>query len=188
MYLRRCYRNKDGGRHGYWALVEVIARREARGSAWWLTSVRWMRGTSGIHQQAAGAATVAQRGLFLDTEPQWVEVDLKRTPSNGSGRSAVLGWARAVSTSGTGRFLEQTLPAGREEIPWPVMAQILILARLCEPSSELHLAERFYEASALSDLLGVPANKVNEDRLYRSLDQLLPQRGRAGKTSEESTG
>ena len=30
------------------------------------------------------------------------------------------------------------------------------------------------EASALSDLLGVPANKVNEDRLYRSLDQLLP--------------
>src|SRR2546422_10537833 len=28
--------------------------------------------------------------------------------------------------------------------------------------------------SALSDLLGVPASKVNEDRLYRSLDQLLP--------------
>src|SRR5258708_2532794 len=54
------------------------------------------------------------------------------------------------------------------------MAQILILARLCDPSSELHIAERFYEASALSDLLGVPANKVNEDRLYRSLDRLLP--------------
>jgi transposase len=71
-------------------------------------------------------------------------------------------------------FLERTLPAGREEIPWPVMAQILILARLCDPASELHIAERFYEASALSDLLGVPANKVNEDRLYRALDQLLP--------------
>jgi transposase len=71
-------------------------------------------------------------------------------------------------------FLERTLPAGREEIPWPVMAQILILARLCDPSSELQIAERFYEASALSDLLGVPANKVNEDRLYRALDQLLP--------------
>jgi Transposase DDE domain len=71
-------------------------------------------------------------------------------------------------------FLERTLPAGREEISWPVMAQILILARLCDPSSELHIAERFYEASALSDLLGVPANKVNEDRLYRSLDRLLP--------------
>jgi transposase len=71
-------------------------------------------------------------------------------------------------------FLERTLPAGREEISWPVMAQILMLARLCEPSSELQIAERFHEASALSDLLGVPANKVNEDRLYRSLDRLLP--------------
>jgi hypothetical protein len=48
------------------------------------------------------------------------------------------------------------------------------LARLCHPSSELPIAERFYEASALSDLLGVPTSKVNEDQLYRSLDQLLP--------------
>src|SRR5256714_14211473 len=54
------------------------------------------------------------------------------------------------------------------------MAQILILARLCDPSSELHITERCYEASALSDLLGVPASKVNEDRLYRALDELLP--------------
>ena len=54
------------------------------------------------------------------------------------------------------------------------MAQILILARLCNPSSELHIAEHFYESSALSDLLGVAAEKVNEDRLYRALDQLLP--------------
>jgi len=44
---------------------------------------------------------------------------------------------------------------------------ILILGRLCEPSSELHLAAHLYEASAMSDLLGVPEEKVNEDRLYR---------------------
>ncbi len=43
MYLRRCYRNKDGKRHGYWALSRVIVRREVHGSAWWPTSVRWMR-------------------------------------------------------------------------------------------------------------------------------------------------
>lgn len=46
--------------------------------------------------------------------------------------------------------------------------------RLCEPSSELHPAEHFYEASALAELLGVRAEKVNEDRFYRALDQLLP--------------
>jgi len=31
----------------------------------------------------------------------------------------------------------------------------------------LHWAEQFYESSALPDLLSVPAEKVNEDRLYR---------------------
>lgn len=132
-------------------------------------------GRLGIHQQAAGAAAVAQRGLFRDVEPQWVEVDLKRIAIE---RKRAFGgpWVglQLCQQVGLLDFLEQTLPMGREEISWPVMAQILILARLCDPSSELQIAERFYEASALSDLLGVPANKVNEDRLYRSLDRLLP--------------
>ncbi len=105
MYLRRCYRNKDGKRHGYWALVESY--RSSRGPRQRVVAYLGemdAAGRLGIHQQAAGAATVAQRGLFLDTEPQWVEVDLKRITSNGSGRSAVLGSGSAVSTSGTGRF------------------------------------------------------------------------------------
>jgi transposase len=132
-------------------------------------------GRLGIQQQAAGVAAVAQRGLFRDVEPQWVEVDLKRIAIE---RKRAFGgpWIglELCRQVGLVDFLEQALPTGREEIPWPVMALILILARLCDPSSELRIAEHFYEASALSDLLGVPANKVNEDRLYRCLDQLLP--------------
>lgn len=31
-------------------------------------------------------------------------------------------------------FIERTVATGKEEIPWPLMAQILILARLCNPS------------------------------------------------------
>ena len=54
------------------------------------------------------------------------------------------------------------------------MAAILTIARLCEPSSELHIAEDWYRRNALEDLLGVPADQVNEDRLYRALDHLLP--------------
>jgi transposase len=176
MYLRRCYRQKDGKRHGYWALVESY--RSSRGPRQRVVAYLGemdAAGRLGIHQQAAGAAAVAQRGLFRDVEPQWVEVDLKRIAVE---RKRAFGgpWLGLELCRQVGLidFLKQALPAGREEIPWPVMAQILILARLCHPSSELHIAERFYEASALSDLLGVPASKVNEDRLYRSLDQLLP--------------
>ncbi|HEY6369013.1 MAG TPA: IS1634 family transposase [Candidatus Sulfotelmatobacter sp.] len=176
MYLRRCYRQKDGKRHGYWALVESY--RSSRGPRQRVVGYLGemdAAGRLGIQQQAAGAAAVAQRGLFRDVEPQWVEVDLQRIAVE---RERAFGgpWLGLELCRQVGLidFLERTLATGREEIPWPVMAQILILARLCHPSSELHIAERFYEASALSDLLGVPASKVNEDRLYRALDQLLP--------------
>ena len=54
------------------------------------------------------------------------------------------------------------------------MAAVLVIARLCEPSSELHIAEDWYRRTALEDLLGVPAEQVNDDRLYRALDRLLP--------------
>lgn len=34
--------------------------------------------------------------------------------------------------------------------------------------------EHLYKRTALGDLLGVPVGKVNDDRLYRALDALLP--------------
>jgi hypothetical protein len=176
MYLRRCYRQKDGKRHGYWALVESY--RTSRGPRQRVVAYLGemdAAGRLGIHQQAMGPAAIAQRGLFGEVEPQWVEVDLKRVAVE---RKRAFGgpWLglELCRQIGLADFIERTVPTGQEEIPWPVMAQILILARLCHPSSELHIAEHFYEASALSDLLGVPPDKVNEDRLYRALDQLLP--------------
>ena len=176
MYLRRCYRQKDGKRHGYWALVESY--RTSRGPRQRVVAYLGemdAAGRLGLHQQAAGRAAVAQRRLFGDVEPQWVEVDLKRIAVE---RKRAFGgpWLglQLCRRVGLVDFIERTLATGKEEIPWPLMAQILILARLCNPSSELHIAEHFYESSALSDLLGVAAEKVNEDRLYRALDQLLP--------------
>ncbi len=176
MYLRRCYRQKDGKRHGYWALVESY--RTSRGPRQRVVAYLGemdAAGRLGLHQQAAGPAAVAQRRLFGDVEPQWVEVDLNRIAVE---RKRTFGgpWLglQLCRRVGLVDFIERTLATGKEEIPWPLMAQILILARLCNPSSELHIAEHFYESSALSDLLGVAAEKVNEDRLYRALDQLLP--------------
>jgi len=54
------------------------------------------------------------------------------------------------------------------------MVALLTLARLCAPSSELQIAESWYGKTALDELPGIPAEKINEDRLYRSLDKLLP--------------
>lgn len=68
----------------------------------------------------------------------------------------------------------ELMPEGREAIPWAQMAAVLVIARLTEPSSELHIAEHWYRQSALEDLLGLPVERVNDDRLYRALDRLLP--------------
>jgi len=71
-------------------------------------------------------------------------------------------------------LFDEAMAPGREEVPWGVMACILTLARFCAPSSELHIAESWYAKTALEDLLGVAPDKINDDRLYRALDALLP--------------
>jgi transposase len=69
-----------------------------------------------------------------------------------------------------------------------MMVMTLILLRLCEPSSELRIAEHLYERSSLSDLLGIPQGKVNDDRLYRALDSLLPHKAELEKHLKERLG
>ena len=187
--MRGCYRKKDGKRHAYWALVESY--RTARGPR--QRVVAWLgamdeQGRLGV-KHCAERASAQQLGLFCDPQPAWVEVDVKGVRVE---RSRKFGgpWLglELLRRLELDRFLETTLPAGREEIPWPLMVTVLVLGRLCDASSELHLAERFYESSALAELLSVPAEKVNEDRLYRTLDALLPHKAALEKHLKEKLG
>jgi hypothetical protein len=127
-------------------------------------------------KRCAGAPRDEQADLFVEAgEPEWVEVDLKGVRVERTRRFGGPWLGRTLLRQlELDRFLDENLSRGREQIPWPLMAMVLVLGRLCDPSSELRLAEQFYEHSALPDLLGVPAEKVNEDRLYRALDALLP--------------
>src|SRR5216683_62665 len=84
--------------------------------------------------------------------------------------------ARALALwrgTGLAALCEKLLPSGKEAVPWAKMAAVLVAARLCEPSSELHIAEDWYRRTALSELLQLDADLVNKDRLYRALDLLL---------------
>ena len=71
-------------------------------------------------------------------------------------------------------LLDHLIPQGRESVPWATMASILTIARFCEPSSELHIADTWYGRTALDELVNVTAEQVHTDRLYKALDQLLP--------------
>ena len=74
---------------------------------------------------------------------------------------------------GACRSVRRSSAVGQGAVPWAKMAAVLVAARLCEPSSELHIAEDWYRRTALSDLLQLDADLVNKDRLYRALDLLL---------------
>jgi hypothetical protein len=81
--------------------------------------------------------------------------------------------------SGLEDLCEQLLPVGKERIPWAKMAAVLVMARLCQPSSELHIAEDWYRRTALADLLQLGDEEVNKDRLLYVADclankQILP--------------
>ena len=71
-------------------------------------------------------------------------------------------------------LLAELLPEKREAVPWSQVAAILVIGRLCEPSSELHVAERWYRTTALEELLGIGPESIYDERLYRTLDRLLP--------------
>ncbi|MCX6071644.1 MAG: IS1634 family transposase [Chloroflexi bacterium] len=172
MFIRPCYRLKDGKRHAYWALVESV--RTTRGPRQRVVAYLGQaapRRRRGV-KRAAGSA--AEPSLLEDSQAQWVEVDARRVRLE---RCLDFGgpWLglQVLRKLELIDFLEEIMPAGREDIPWPAMAMVLVLCRLCQPSSELHIAEHLYAQTAIADLLGVPAGKINEQRLYRALDKLL---------------
>jgi transposase len=173
MYLRRCQRSKDGKRHAYWALVESY--RTARGPR--QRTVAWlgeMEEAARLGVQAAACGGTHQPA-FGEPEPQYQRID-PRSIQVEAVRDFGAAWvglelARQLDLV---RWLAQRLPAGREEVPQAVMALVLVLCRLAEPSSELRIAEHLFGHSALAQLLGVSEAKVNDDRLYRALDALLP--------------
>jgi transposase len=176
MFIRPCYRKKDGKRHAYWALCESY--RTQRGPRQRVVAYLGQldeAGRLGVQDAADGRRRGQQQKLFDDVRPQWVEVDASRLRVENcrqfGGPWLGLELVRQLRLK---EFLEQTMPRGREDIPWSAMALVLVLCRLCHPSSELHIAEHFYAQSGLADLLGVPADKINEQRLYRALDALLP--------------
>jgi transposase len=181
VYLRRCYRAKDGKRHAYWALVKSL--RTARGPRQKVVAYLGdldEAGRLGVQEAAAGHGdgSAQQRRMFdgpSAVEPRWMEVDVAGVRVEGT-KDFGGPWLalQIIQKLGLKTLLDQLMPAGREDVPWSIMSLVLVICRLCDPSSELRIAEHLFERSALAELLGIRADKINDDRLYRALDELLP--------------
>ncbi len=177
MYLRHTTRRKDGKVHRYWQLVRSvrIGRKVVQQTVAHLGELDAQGRARAKALARAITGDREQPDLFIaEDADEAIPVRLQRIRlERGRGFGDVwLGWTlwRALRLD---EALARWLPEGREAVPWATMAAVLVLARLCEPSSELHIAETWYRGTALEDLLAVPAPLVNDDRLYRALDRLV---------------
>ena len=177
MYLRYTIRKKDGKVHRYWRLVRSVrvGRRVVQQTVAHLGELNEQGRVAARALARKLIGTPEQARLFDDGSGQLtVPVRLKgirieRARQFGDVYMALALWR------GTGLedLCQRLLPIGKEQIPWAKMAAVLVAARFCEPSSELHIAEDWYRRTALADLLQLGEEKVNKDRLYRALDHLL---------------
>jgi hypothetical protein len=179
MYLRHTTRVKDGKAHTYWRLVRSV--RMGRKVVQQTVAHLGELDAEGRARAKALARTITgereQADLFVpasaSTPPVPIRLDRVRVERGRTFGDVWLAWTlwRALRLD---TVLDELLPPGREDVSWATMAAVLVLGRLCEPSSELHVAEDWYRRTALEDLLGLPAALVNDDRCYRALDRLLP--------------
>lgn len=198
MHLRKFRRTKDGKLHVYWGLVENVrvGRKVRQRVVCYLGDL--------AEQQAAAygelARSVRPRSRYpsppdlfpaearvaaatpVEILPDQVRVENVK----GFGDAwAGLGLWRML---GLDRFFEEQCEPGREDVPWATMIAYAAIARFCEASSDLAVAESFTDRSALPDLLGIDPSKINEDRLYRALDRALPHKGALTRKLKERYG
>src|SRR5882762_213581 len=185
MFLRPNRRSKDGKEHTYWSLVETVRTAdgprqktlcylgELNGSA----QARWLKTVEVFNEQGERE----QLKLFPSQveppadDPQVArvlvnKVRLERMRQFGA---CWLGWElwRRLELD---QFFEERLDEQGVDVPWSRVTAVLAINRLCAPGSELAIEERWYPSTALDDLLGIEEGKINDTRLYRCLDRILP--------------
>ncbi len=185
MFLRPNHRGKDGKDHTYWSLVETVRTPDGPrqktlcylGELNSSAQARWLRTVEVFNEQGEAQ----QLKLFPShvappaDDPQVArvllsKVRLERTRQFGACFLALELWKR-LELDG---FFERTMDGESAEVPWSRVAALLAINRLCAPGSELAIEQRWYPSTALDDLLEIEEGKINDTRLYRCLDRILP--------------
>ena len=192
MYLRKTRIFKDGKGHVYWSLVESIRTasgpRQRTVACLGELNEKQQKSWKQVANQVDGKPII--RGLFDEADDSRVErvqigkVRVERVRRFGDLWLALALWRKL----GLDEFFSRHMERGREVIDWDVMSCVTTIARFCYPSSELAIGERWIDQTALDDILGIDLERINEDRLYRTLDEMLPCKEALGKHLKERYG
>jgi len=186
MFLRSHLRKKNGKQHRYWSVVE--SRRLTDGQ----TAQRQVLYLGEINdsQEAAWRKTIEvfdedkdqsrEACLFPADRPipadevtalslDMSEMRLLRPRSFGDCWLGCLLWREL----GLDRFWQEQLGDERGGVPWEKVLQLLAINRLCQPGSEFFVHRRWFDNSAMDELLECDFAVAEKDRLYRCLDRVL---------------
>jgi transposase len=185
MFLRPNHRGKDGKDHTYWSLVETVRTPDgprqktlcylgelnSSAQARWLTTVEVFNEQGEAQQLKLFPSHVEPPA----DDPQVArvllnKVRLERTRQFGACFLGLELWKRLERD----RFFEQAIDGESADVPWSRVAALLAINRVCAPGSELAIEQRWYPSTALDDLLKIDEGKINDTRLYRCLDRILP--------------
>jgi transposase len=199
MYLRELRPKKDGKEHSYWSLVETVRTPEGPrqrtlcylGELNTSAQARWQKTIAVFNEQGESR----QLKLFPsgveppENDPNVArvllnKVRLERARQFGPCFLALELWQRLE----LGKFWEGLLDDQPADVPWSRVAAVLAINRLCAPGSELAIEERWYPTTALDDLLTIPEGSLNDTRLYRCLDRLLPHKTKLERHLRERYG
>lgn len=186
MFLRSHQRRKNGKSHRYFSVVE--SRRLANGKSA-QRQVLYL-GEINDSQEAAWRKSIevfdedkdqpGQACLFPDDRPipadevnalslVMSELRLLRPRSFGDCWLGCHLWREL----GLDRFWQQLLCDDRGSVPWEKVLQLLAVNRLCDPGSEFAVHRRWFDGSAMDELLECDFAVAEKDRLYRCLDRIL---------------
>src|SRR5580698_3773829 len=199
MFLRPHSRNKDGKDHAYWSLVEMVRTPDgprqktlcylgelnSSAQARWLTTVEVFNEQGEAQQLKLFPSHVAAP----PDDPQVArvllnKVRLERTRQFGACFLGLELWKRLELD----RFFEQAADDELADVPWSRVTALLAINRLCAPGSELAIERRWYPSTALDDLLEIEEGKINDTRLYRCLDRILPHKTKLERHLKERYG
>ena len=193
MYLRHTHVRKKGKVHTYWRLVRSVrvGGKVRQETAAWLGELdREGRAKAAALARHFLGERADQPDLFEDhssCDTVRVRLDKFRVERGRVFGDVWLAWMlwRALELD---KFCFGVMDMGRENIAWADVAFILVAARLCEPSSELHIAEDWYRRTALEDFLGIDPASIHHTRLYEGLDKLLPHKEALEKHVKDRLG
>ena len=186
MFLRKNRKSANGEVYEYWTLCETVRtelgpRQRVVATLGKLTEQDLAAGWEDIEallegRKAAPRQLLLEKGKDTSSPPlsaQWEMADLanlsvERVREFGSVYLALALWRRL----GLHELLSELMDSGRETVPWAEVAAVLTAGKFCGQASELGVAEEWYARTALEDLSGIAPELINDDRLYRGLDQL----------------